>query len=228
MKSKRHIVIFSHGFGVRRDARGLFTDIVEAFRNGDVDIDVELFDYTIFNEEENTITVPPLSRQAEVLQSKVEEVRRVYPDATIDIVCHSQGAVAAGLISMEGMHIRKMIFIAPPVTLDFTRMLSAFQSREGTIIDMDGMSRLARRDGSFTLVPSMYFKERKNIQPMELFVSVSQKTDLLIVVAKQDEVLGETRLSFSKVLRVVELEGNHDFSKEYRADLLRIVVSEIV
>jgi len=26
----KHIVIFSHGFGVRKDSRGMFTDIAEA------------------------------------------------------------------------------------------------------------------------------------------------------------------------------------------------------
>lgn len=222
MQSEKHIVIFSHGFGVRRDSRGLFSDIVSAL-DGTQPV---LFDYNEIDEAANELTVWLLSEQAEILKNKVNEVRVLHPDAIIDIVCHSQGAIAPALAQLQGIH--KIILIAPPVTMNFERMLEAFKARPGTVIDMEGISRITRRDGSVTLIPSQYWVERAEIRPMELYDALAKNTELVVIKARQDEVLGETDFSGLDDARIIELDGDHNFTGENRMKLLKVLAQEIV
>jgi len=52
METKKHIVIFSHGFGVEKDSLGLFSDIAEMFSAHD--IKSVLFDYNEINREKRS------------------------------------------------------------------------------------------------------------------------------------------------------------------------------
>lgn len=220
----KHIVVFSHGFGVQQDARGLFTDIARVLPN----VESVMFDYNTFDAKENTVTVRPLREQAKILEEKIQGIRKIHPDAIVDIICHSQGAIAPALTNLEGMNIRRVIFLAPPESLNFERMLQAFQSRPGTTIDMGGVSRLARRDGSFTLVPKEYFEDRKTINPMKLYGHLSEKTELVIVIADQDEILGETDFSLLSRARIVHISGDHNFTEGYREGLVESVKKEVL
>jgi hypothetical protein len=212
--SQGHIIIFSHGFGVRQDARGLFTDIAAALS----DAQPIFFDYNEIDETNNTTLVRPLSQQAEILKKVLAGAKVANPSATIDLICHSQGAIAAALATLTG--IRKTILIAPPADMNFERMQKMFKDRPGTEINMHGISRLARRDGSFTLVPSEYWAERKEIQPIELYNKLATQTELIIIRAKQDEVLGETDFSEIRNTTIINLDGNHGFIGEARGPLL--------
>lgn len=224
MSDKKHIIIFSHGFGVRRDARGMFTDIVRSLP----DTETVMFDYNTFDEAAHSVMVRPLSEQASILTEQVKQVREKYPDALIDLICHSQGSVVAGLAGLSSFHIRKVLLLAPPETMDIERMLQNFQSRPGTIIDMHSMSRLARRDGSFTLVPALYFAERLQIEPLSLYADMAQYADVLIVKAKEDEILGPTNFSAISRVRMIELSGNHDFDHEARLVLIETIKKELL
>ncbi len=224
MIEQKHIVIFSHGFGVRQDARGLFSDIVARLPN----CECILFDYNTFNEAAKTVTVRPLSEQTKLLEAQVEAVRARHPDAIIDLVCHSQGGVVAGLAQFETFNVRKAILLVPPESMNFERMLQNFQSRPGTVIDLDGMSRLARRDGSFTLVPAEYFRERVAIDPMKLYERLSESVEVILIKAREDEILGQTDFSSLDRVRVAHLTGNHDFAGVARTGLVSEVVKLIL
>jgi hypothetical protein len=49
MSKNNHIVIFSHGFGVGKDDRGLFTDIADSLKN----VESVMFDYNDIDEAKN-------------------------------------------------------------------------------------------------------------------------------------------------------------------------------
>jgi hypothetical protein len=221
-KSDNHIVVFSHGFGVRKDDRGLFPDIIAGLG----DLESVMFDYNDIHEVENTLTVLPLSRQVEMLKDVLSEIQKKYPTATIDVICHSQGAVVAALAKPSG--VRKTFFLAPPIALDYERILILFRGRPGTEIRMDGMSKLSRRDGSTTLVPAEYFSELRNIHPIELYNELADKTELTIIKAHQDEILGTTDFSdLRDTIRIIGLPGNHSFSGDARVELSRLLTELI-
>lgn len=211
-------IIYSHGFGVERDARGMFTDIAAAFP----ETNHVLFDYNIPNRTENTLTVRPLSEQKDILLAEIARVRLQFPDATIDIVAHSIGSVVAALAQPEG--IRRAVFLAPPLELA-SSSLQRFAGRPGSVVDPDGLSRLARRDGSFTLVPAAFWKEREAIDPVALFNALSGMTELIVVLANQDDVVSAERKSLlSPQIQIIAIDGDHDFRSGSRTHLIETLV----
>lgn len=210
----RHVIIYSHGFGVERDARGMFTDIAVAFP----DAEHVLFDYNILNREEHTLMVRQLSEQKDILLAEIAQAKERHSDAIIDVVAHSLGSVVVALAQPSG--IRKTILLAPPLELA-SSSLQRFADRPGSIIDPDGLSRLARRDGSFTLVPAAFWKEREAIDPVELINRLSEKTELTVVLANQDDVVSAERTSsLSPEIQMIGIDGDHDFRNESRAVLV--------
>jgi len=216
----KHIVIFSHGFGVQKDSRGLFTNIAACLK----DVEPILFDYGIYDDEAKTLTVRPIHEEAEMLTKVVTETQEQNPYAIIDLVAHSQGCVVAALAKPEG--IRKTILLAPPPSMNIELAVKKFGARQGVEVHFDGSSKLHRKDGSVTLVPKEYWADRKSIDPMSLYNELADVTELTIVKAGQDEMLGDTDFSaLNNKTKVVEIAGNHNFYGESRAELLATVAS---
>ena len=59
----KHIILYSHGFGVRKDDRGLFTDIANSF----TDVDNILFNYNIYDVNQNSLRVSSFTQQSKIL-----------------------------------------------------------------------------------------------------------------------------------------------------------------
>ena len=218
MESSKHIVVFSHGFGVRKDSRGLFSDIAAALPG----VEPVMFDYNEIDDAKNTVTVRPLAQQSEMLRGVLREIKESAPNAVIDLICHSQGSIVASLAMPTG--IRKTVFLAPPVNINSNRMLEAFRSRPGSEINMEGISKIARRDGSTTIVPSEFWAERKNLRPLELYGEFAHHTNLAIIKANQDEVLEEVSFQgLGSSVEVVSLSGDHNFTGNARGPLLEVI-----
>ncbi len=172
--SRQHVIIYSHGFGVERDARGMFTETSAAFP----DAENILFDYNIPNRTENSIMVRPLSEQKDILLAELARVKERSPAAMIDIVAHSLGCVVVALA--EPLGIRKTIFLAPPLEMSSASLkFKRFTDRPDSIINPDGISRLARSDGSMTLVPAEFWKERETIDLLRSSMPIRHISSLL-------------------------------------------------
>lgn len=221
MSQKNHIVIYSHGFGVKKDDRGLLTDIADYLKN----VESVLFDYNEIDEEKNQLTVKAFSGQVRILKKNIADARTNNPDATVDIICHSQGSVIVALAKPEG--IRKIIFIAPPFGVGIEKMMRRFNSRPGTEIDMKGISKITRSDGSLTFVPAQYFTERVDVNPVELYKNLSELTELIVINANQDEVLDENNISELGKAEIINIDGNHGFRGDNRKNLLKIIANKI-
>ena len=213
------IVLYSHGFGVKKDDRGLFTGIASSLDG----FQHVMFDYNQINELNNTLTVTPLHEQAEILKSQYDILRNKYPEAIIELVCHSQGCVVAGLAKLGGVH--KTILLAPPTRfLGSEAKLKQMSEREGTVIE-NGVVSYPRRDGSTTIIKQDYWQSRDKISdPIALYNQLSRETEVTIVEALDDEVLGESDYSAlsDKVLHIQQ-EANHDFTNEARSALLKTI-----
>jgi hypothetical protein len=218
-----HIVIFSHGFGVRKEDRGLFTAIAGSLP-GAKNI---LFDYNPINEASNTLTAKPLDEQARKLRKVINSTRAEHPGAIIDLVCHSQGCVIAGLVKPRG--IRKVIMLTPPDVISEDVVARQLAARTGTAIDVAVRTRLPRADGSTTVIHPEYWQSLAGIDPVKLYNKLARVTALRIMSARQDEVLG--KVSFEGMdpgISHVTLDGNHNFDdEESRKRLLYILQKEL-
>lgn len=217
-----HIIIYSHGFGVRKDDRGLFTDIA-ATLHGAQHI---LFDYNQADETTNTLTVAPLTKQAEKLRRVITDTQAANPEASIDLICHSQGCVVAAMVQPQGIH--KVVFLAPPdhfaaVDQKIKKMLE----RPGTKLNNDGSTSYPRRDGSTTTIPKAYWDSRQGVNPMQLYRDLAGQTELTIVQADHDEVIGETDFSELKGTKVIHMNTGHDYEGQYRDKVASLVAEEL-
>lgn len=220
MASTRFI-LYSHGFGVQKDDRGLFTDIAD-FLQGYEHV---MFDYNRVDSFANTLTVTSLHEQADLLEQQYIDIRSKNPEATVDLLCHSQGCVVAGLARLEG--VRKTIFLAPPTRfLSTEAKIKQMLKRIGTRIE-DGTVIYPRRDGSTTIIKQDYWLSRDKItDPIALYNELTHTSEVTIINALDDETLGEASYSMlSNQVTLLNEEADHDFTGKARYILLKTVAT---
>jgi hypothetical protein len=216
----KHVIVYSHGFGVRKDDRGLFTDIANAIPEADH----IMFDYNVIDEQANTLIVSPLQAQVQKLR---EQLSHIDGDITADIVAHSQGCIVAALAKPQ--NVRKILYLAPPDNVEVDRLINFFGSRDGSDINTEGQSRIPRRVGSTTIIPAAYWQSLNGLDVIRLYNRLPDLAQVKFLIANEDEVLGMT--NFDKTderIDLVQLSGNHDFSDEDRQQLVNFVRNELV
>lgn len=204
-------IIYSHGFGVTKEDRGLFTDIADMLPG----FHHVMFDYNTIDEMHNTLTATPLDKQAAMLHEKIASTRSQFPSRRISIIAHSQGCVVAAMAAPHD--IDNVIFLAPP-----TQFLgSKLAERPGTVIEPDGTIYYPRRDGSTTIIREDYWKSRDGIDPIALYNTLATTTHLTIITATHDEVLSATDFSgLVDKIKIIELPADHDFTGGIRENLV--------
>lgn len=216
-------IIFVHGFGVRKDARGIFTDIQKYFFNDESlkDIVCIFTDLNIVSEGSNDLTLNPLSVQAKILQDVYDKEKE---GSEIFLVCHSQGCVVASLCDFPNPS--KIFFLAPPNNNDLDKTIERFSKRPNSVFNLDDDSIFTRSDNSRTTVPKEYWAERKSMNYLEMYRGLSFKVsrdNLIIVLAKDDEVVVNDSVGeLEEIGKVCWVEGNHNFDG-HRAELSRII-----
>lgn len=205
-------IIFSHGFGVRKDSRGMFADIAESLDGFDCD----LFDY---NEllSGGDVRVRTLSEQAKILDEHIAAAG----EEGVTLICHSQGCIVASLADTS--RVKKVILLAPPVEMSAERFMRKFGSREGVSRDDDGTLKIPRSDGSTTYIGADYIDELDAIEPLKGYRRLANEHDVTIIRATADNILGMTDLSTVTNTRIIDIEADHDFTGEARAELIRQV-----
>ena len=211
----KQIIVYSHGFGVLKEDRGLFTDIEAALP----DAEHIMFDYNVSNAAKNTLTVSSLTKEVVKLAQVLTKVRTNYPEAKIDLVCHSQGCVVAAMLLPK--NIRRTVLLTPPSGYDISRTLKLFGERPGAKIDINGLTSFPRRDGSTTIVPADYWTSRAGIEPITLYNALAQVSAVTIINGNRDEVLGGTDFSaLAPSVEVIGINANHDFTGGARQEVV--------
>lgn len=221
MTSTKHVIIYSHDFGVRKEDRGLFTAISRSLP----DAEHVLFNYNPINEHSNTLTAKPIAEQVRKLRKTINAARIEYPGAVIDLVCHAQGCVIAAILKPRG--IRKIIMITPPSDVSEAAVIK--QLGDEANIDVSARSRVLRPDGSTTVIHPEYWQSLAGINPIKLYNRLARFTALRIINAKQDEVLEDANFEeIEPTISRVALDGDHNFSgEESRKRLLYVLGKEL-
>lgn len=221
------ILLFSHGFGVYKDDRGLFPDIAAGSPNATS----VMFDYNRA-EANNTLIASTLEAQAERLREVYAETRANNPGATIDLICHSQGCVIAAMAQLED--VRRTIFLAPPDAnfgANIDQKIAGMKERKkrpGTEILPDGSISYPRRDGSTTIIPVAYWESRRDVNPIPLYSALAEKTELIIVQATNDEVISMTDFSeLPEAVKIVQMDTGHDFEGDDRREITQLIAKEL-
>jgi hypothetical protein len=144
-------------------------------------------------------------------------------EGEVYLICHSQGCVIAALANLT--NVKKYIFLAPPTEGDYTKTIEYFSKNPLTVIDVHGISKLARRDGTFTVVPHEYWIDRERLDIKGLYQDFTSKNAVCVVKALQDEVVSNVGINevFTGV-EMVDLDGGHDFKGDVRESLVSLCV----
>lgn len=186
-----------------------------------------LFDYNEWDEASQTLTVGTMDEWVKKLEDVVAETRTKNSDAVIDLVCHSQGCVVAGLAKPKGL--RKIVLIGPPAVLTPERMRTFFAQFPNTHIDFDNQSVLHRRDGSTTVVPPAYWQSIRSLDPIALYNNLANDAKVIIINAGSDEVVDiPDGAQVNKRIEQITIEGaNHNFTDTARESLIQTVRKEM-
>ncbi len=215
---KNFEILCAHGFGVRKDDRGLFTDLAACMP----DRRIHMLDMNDVDDQTGNLRTPPLEEQARRLSVHAQKLDQKYI-----VVAHSMGCLVTCLSTLPGM--TRAIFLAPPSKVDIEKTVKSFSERPGSVINMDGESILARRDGTQTIVLASFWKSKtgpKNDPAILLHNFMHAPVDL--IQASEDEVLGQTDfLNLPSHFTLHTLSGDHNFSGPDRRPLLDYIQSLI-
>ncbi len=207
--------MFSHGFGVKKDSRGMFTEIADNFTS----YKPVMFDYNVINPKTNEVTVYSYSKQAKMLKRELDKIYQAEPDAVVTLICHSQGCVIPCLI--YDLDVSKAILLAPP------KILSSNMSQNKAVKRTEhGEFKIPRKDGTTTIVTKEFVEELDQTFPLDLYVQLSKNTGTYIIVANQDEILKDTDFSeLSEQIKIYKISGNHNFTGQDRKGLIAAIAT---
>ncbi|QQS21502.1 alpha/beta fold hydrolase [Candidatus Saccharibacteria bacterium] len=205
-------VICSHGFGVRADSRGMFTEIAGALSGATF----VLFDYTDSDGRGGTY-VPSLTEQAKRLQRTID----THKGEDITLLCHSQGCMIAGMVDVST--VSKVILLAPPTGTIMQRLLERIAARPGSYKDGTGAYHLVRSDGTMTTIDKAYMDEIATVHPEWLYARIAESVPTVLVRATEDDVLGKTRLGHLAGAQRYEIAADHNFTGSARPKLIALL-----
>jgi hypothetical protein len=232
MKNK---VIFIHGFGVSKGARGIFTDIEKYIpQNEYIYTDLNIVEN---NDGKENITINTVNEQVEIIKKVVGKEIETNINTNYIFICHSLGCVIfsilyekflVGFFASQKIPLTsiKVILLAPPVNNDLEKTFDRYRQKPENILDLNGLSKLFRRDGSITFIPKEFWESRKNINFLETYKKI-KTLNPKIIIARQDEVIenSEENLNTLKYVgEVISIDGNHNFDKE-RENLAKTIIN---
>lgn len=213
-----YVVIFSHGFGVKRDSWGMFNEIGKALKDRSM---VVRFDYNRINTQENATYVLPCTVQSRMLACVIDHFTTLFSPTRTSIIAHSMGCVVTGLLQLK--KIEKILLLAPPITSPYQRLKDYFSKRPGSRIDDTQSSVIERSDGSWTYIPPEFWPDIRLTSPFNLYKDLKPTTDLYAIRPLQDHVIiNEDYNGLQQLLKgnYVEIDGSHDFHPPHRQKLL--------
>ncbi len=214
----KDIVIFVHGFGVRYDSRGMFTDIKAGLPSG---IGTVLIDLNRFSED--NVYLSSIHDQSVHLLKIFEKVRAKYPKMKVHIVAHSMGCIVASIAKLKADG--KVILLTHPETFGGDHLESYFRDYRGAVQEGETLI-VPRRDGSISHIPVLFFKELAEINPINEILEYAKSSDIHILQTTKDEVIGSTDYrKLSAVADISEIASDHNFTGNNRAILIRKISS---
>jgi len=221
--NSKKAVIFSHGFGVRRDNQTIYTDIGNLLKN---DYLILRFDYQVIHQDGKSMDVQPYTSQAKTLKHVLGWVRKEYNVKELNIIAQSAGCFIPCILQPK--NIKKSLFISvPPEGSDYKSLKYDIEVRSKTKVNLNGLTKLYKSDGSVRYLSMEFWDEYKKMKdPLELYKQYSKLTELHVIRALDDDIIAwgdYDSIKRMKGIEYVELPGDHNLSGRDRIGLLNYV-----
>lgn len=203
-------LVFSHGFGVEKDSRGLFSDISKALPEY---IPV-LFDYNDIAEDKKITKVASYKKQSTILNHQLQAIVKRDPHADITLIGHSQGCIILGLANHQA--VSRAVLLAPPLNVSARKT----KIKPDRVINNDGSVTINRKDGTQIILSLGFIVGLKKTNPLKIYKQLASKVPITIVVARQDELLDDSNFSELDSAEVIKIDGDHNFTGKNRKGLM--------
>lgn len=217
-KKSGKVIIFSHGFGVKRNSWGMFNEIGDTLKEDNLII---RFDYNKIIPEKNALYLFPPSLQAKMLEQVYHYTRNTFSPFHFTIIAHSMGCVIASQATFPQLDC--VILLSPPIKPPYQSIKDYFSQRPNTHFDEQGITRIEKSDGSLNYVPQEFWPEVKSTQPIKKYQKLMTHSSVYAIHPKDDQILSEEPYpQLAKLLedQYYEIDGNHDFAPPHRQKLL--------
>lgn len=216
-KAGHPMVVFSHGFGVVRDSRGMFTDISNSLPPSWGYI---LFDY---NHVKGTdVYLSSYSDQAKKLSAVLKFAAE--KSDTVHLIGHSMGSITASLLASTVPS--KVILLAPPVHLPRKSSNNSWAERPGAHYEGDVLI-VPRKDGTTSHIPQSFFDEANNVDCVETMKRYSLIRSCTVVQAEGEDIISDLdrySLLSTENIRLITIPGSHNFDPPHRQQLIDTVI----
>jgi len=217
---KPRMVVFSHGFGVKRDSRGMFTDIVRHLPEG---FGYVLFDYYDIDEAHNSVRLTDFAEQVTRLQTVLEWTLKQPRVEDVGMIAHSMGCIVAALTAIRGLS--HVVLLASPTSIG-ERTRKYFTSKEGAKKQGDTWI-VPRKDDTTSLIPESLFDQFEAIDAEQSMLKYADTQPFMLVTASKDmAVKGAVydRIRAKPGIQYIEILGaDHNFSGPNRKPLLETI-----
>ena len=221
-------VVMVHGFGTdKHETAGYFDDIAKELINNKYR--VIRFDFSGCGKSEGKTEDIDYVKHTQDLRAILGYVQDEYPER-IYILAQSMGCFVTALLNPDG--INKAIFTGlPNANTDFIkeRLIGRFGSKEGAVVNKEGISLFPRSSGKLQKIGSNFWKVLANFDPVKAIEKFNIKTKLLVVHPNQDEIVGSDYLDpYGKIKEIkrIFIDGDHSFKNNAnRKNLIRLILS---
>lgn len=218
-----HMVVFSHGFGVERTSRGLFTDIVKELPEG---YGYVLFDY--YDIADKTVNIATFEDQQRMLLSIVAWLSEQSSVEDISLVAHSMGCVVAAMA--QPPEINRAVMLAPPLHIN-AQTRDFFMNKFGVERRGD-LWVIQRSDGTTSIIPEAMFEEMEDMQADQLLLDYAAVQPYALLLPTHDDVLGhvdynELALDENVSAQTID-DANHNFTDEARQATVKAVIDWLI
>ena len=203
-------LVFSHGFGVEKDSRGLFSDISKAFSG----YNSILFNYNEITQDKKITKVASYKKQSTILNHQLQAIAKRDSRADITLIGHSQGCIIIGLANNQA--VSRAVLLAPPVNVSARKT----KIKTDRVINNDGSVTINRKDGTQIILSLGFIVGLKKTNPLKIYKQLASKVPITIVVARQDELLDDSNFSELDSAEVIKIDGDHNFTGKNRKGLM--------
>jgi len=120
--------------------------------------------------------------------------------------------------------IRKAILLAPVFDMGLERTLSRYRAKSDAELNINGTSVIPSSTELTRIIPKEYWQERLEIKPFREYNAFSKKTKIIVIEAKQDELIPKVDLKeLDERVKVMQLDGDHGFYVPNREILIKTI-----
>jgi len=205
------VVVLVHGWGTdKNETADLFVDISKSLQD---DFIVVRFDFSGYGQSQGKQEEASIIKYTGDLRRVLEWVENEFRKP-IYIYAHSMGTIVTSLLSPD--NIEKIILsVAPGNNQEhYIECISKRIELKGGFFNPDGISIYPRTSGQVQKIGPVFWQSLKQLKPLEIVAKLAGKTNLLMIRAKQDEIIDNQFLDEYKQIsdsRYLELDGSHSF-----------------